>query len=471
MTVPLAHRAQTAATAATWKLPARPRVLAEPPAGSDLHAIRGDAGPPGIGHSLTALNDTLAFAERQRSEFGPISWFGGFGRDIVLVLGPDGIEEVLANRDAAFANREGWGYVIGPFFEGGVMLMDFDEHRHHRRIMQQAFKRDRLVGYLDGINRGIGAGLDRWQPASGFRLYDRAKQLTLDLATEVFVGTTLGPEADALNRSFQAAVVGGAALIRADVPGGKWHRGLRGREALAEFFRRQLPAKRASAGDDLFSVLCHAEGEDGERFTDEEVVRHMIFVLMAAHDTSTATLSHMAYFLGRHPEWQARLREESAALGKPAIGYDDLERLPALDMVMRETLRYFAPVGMLFREALKDTAVQGHHVPAGTLTALGLFPSMRMEPWWSDPHTWDPERFSPERKEDTSHKYAWVPFGGNVHKCIGLHFGGMEVKAIMHQLLARFEWTTVPGYEVPLTFATGPVPADGLPLDLRPLAG
>jgi cytochrome P450 len=92
-----------------------------------------------------------------------------------------------------------------------------------------------------------------------------------------------------------------------------------------------------------------------------------------------------------------------------------------------------------------------------------------MEPWWNDPDAFDPERFTPERAEDHSHKYAWTPFGGNVHKCIGMHFGAMEVKAIIHQLLLRNSLHVAPGYEPPIDYATGPYPADGLPIELRPL--
>ena len=78
-------------------------------------------------------------------------------------------------------------------------------------------------------------------------------------------------------------------------------------------------------------------------------------------------------------------------------------------------------------------------------------------------------RFSDARREDASRKYAWVPFGGGVHKCIGMHFGGMEVKAILHQLLLRNSLHVSPDYEPVLDYGTGPFPGDGLPLELRPL--
>jgi len=126
-----------------------------------------------------------------------------------------------------------------------------------------------------------------------------------------------------------------------------------------------------------------------------------------------------------------------------------------------------APVSVLARQAIKDTEIDGRYIPDGTRIMLGIYPSMRMEPWWKNPDVFDPERFAPDRAEDQSHKFAWVPFGGNVHKCIGMHFGAMEVKAILHQLLLRNSLHVAPGYEPPIDYGTGPFPADGLPIELR----
>jgi cytochrome P450 len=446
-----------------------PRPLADPPPGSGLKPVMGEPGPPVVGQTLLFLKDNLGYSRKFYERYGTVSWGNSLGTKVVSVFGPDGIETVLTNRDRAFSNAEGWGYFIGPFFERGVMLMDFEEHRHHRRIMQEAFKRERLVGYIEKANATIARVVPTWRPGPGFALYPAAKQLTLDVATEVFVGTDIGAQADRLNQAFVDTVVGGMAIVRADVPGGKWHRGLESRRLLEDYFRSQIPEKRAGDGDDLFSVLCHAESEDGHRFSDDDVVNHMIFTMMAAHDTSTITLTMMGYYLAKHPEWQDRVRAESRALGKETIGYDDADHLTALELVFKETLRMNAPVGVLARQAIKDTEIDGHYIPKGTRIMVALYATMRMEPWWNDPDTFDPERFTPERAEDHSHKYAWTPFGGNVHKCIGMHFGAMEVKAIIHQLLLRNSLHVAPGYAPPIDYGTGPYPADGLQIELRPL--
>jgi cytochrome P450 len=465
----IAHRARHTIAALAERFPSPTRALADPPPGSGLRPIPGDYGLPIIGHAIPAMTDNLDFARRRFTRYGPVQWSGLLGRRVVMVIGPEATEEVLTDRDKVFSAQRGYDFLIGPFFHGGILLRDFEEHRYHRRILQQAFTRPRLVGYLDITSPAIEDGMRDWTPGSDFELYPAAKHLLLSLSSKVFMGADLGGEAARLERAFIDAVRGGQALVRTNLPGGMWARGLRGRAVLEDYCRRELPAKRAGAGEDLFSVLCHTASTEGHTFTDQDIVDHLIFVLLGAHDTSTIALSMMGYELGLHPEWQERLRAESLALGKERLDYDDLDRLPALDLVFKEILRMYSPVGQQVRETVRDTAVAGHFVPANTPVIVASYPAMRLADFWHDPDTFDPERFTADRHEDKSHRYAWAPFGGGAHKCIGLYFGGMTVKAIMHRMLLRYRWSVPAGYTPPMGWATGPIPLDGLPIHLEQL--
>src|SRR4051812_15665173 len=123
MSAPISLQARTVAASVAARIPtpgARP--LAEPPAGSGLEPVMGDPGIPLVGHSLGFLQNSLDYSRRFHQQFGPVFWGNVFGTRLVMVLGPDGIETVLANRDRAFASKEGWNYFIGPFFNRGVML-------------------------------------------------------------------------------------------------------------------------------------------------------------------------------------------------------------------------------------------------------------------------------------------------------------------------------------------------------------
>jgi cytochrome P450 len=245
---------------------------------------------------------------------------------------------------------------------------------------------------------------------------------------------------------------------------------MKGRRVLERFLRGYLPARRAVASDDLLSVLCHIESDDGERFSDDDVVDHMVFLMMAAHDTSTITLSTMLQLLGQHPEWQQRCRAEAEELASrvgAAPSLADLESLTSIDLVMRESLRLRAPVPVLLRRAVKDTVVLGTRIPKDTYVIVGPQFSHLMPELWTDPEAFDPERFAPERREDKSHRYAWEPFGGGVHKCLGMHFAGAEVAALTYHLLLDFEWHVDPSYVAPMNNHSLPFPKDGQPIVLR----
>lgn len=459
-------RLQYAAAGVTSRFPSRERALARPPDGSGLRPVMGNYGFPVIGHIMSSLVDPLEFARARYDRYGPVSWAGGVGFRIVTLMGPEALETVWINKDKAYSSTRGWAPVIGPFFHRGIMLLDFDEHRDHRRIMQQSFTRTALEGYLALMRPGIARTVTNWDSAQRFPFYTAVKDLLLEQAAEVFVGAALGAESARLSADFHDTVCGGQAIIRADVPGGTWARGLRARERLERYFGAQLPRRRSGEGTDLFSMLCRSRSEDGESFSDADIVNHMIFLLMAAHDTSAIAISMLVYELGRNMLWQDALRDESLSYeGEPTL--DGLQQSPLLDAAVKEILRMYAPAGTLFRQTIKDTVVAGHHIPRKSQVAINVYASMRLADWWPDPDRFDPSRFTDGADAAPVHRYAFAPFGGGVHKCIGQQFADMSVKAIMVQLLRQFDWRVRSGYRPRLTWGTGPTPADGLPIILR----
>ncbi len=461
---------QVAAAAVTSRYPSHDHALARPPARSHLKPVMGNYGFPVIGHVLSSIVEPLEFARRRYDRYGPVSWAGGVGFRIVQLMGPEALETVWVNADKAFSSTRGWAPVIGPFFHRGIMLLDFEEHRDHRRIMQQAFTRSALDGYLSLMRPGIARTVESWPATERFPFYDGVKKLLLDQAAEVFIGAQLGAESDRLSQDFHDTVCGGQALIRADVPGGTWARGLRARARLERYFAAQVSARRAGDGADLFSMLCRSRSAEGDRFSDQDIVNHMIFLLMAAHDTSAIAISMLVYELARNPDWQHRLREEAWHTPDDELGLDQLGHdYPLLDAAFKEILRMYAPAGTLFRQAVKDTEVAGHFIPRKAQVAINVYASMRLADWWPDPDHFDPDRFTGGTDFAAVGRYAFAPFGGGVHKCLGQQFADMNVKAVMHQMLRRFVWTVPNGYRPRMTWGTGPTPADGLPIEMRRL--
>lgn len=462
------HRLHSVGAAITSRFPSSEQPLAKAPAGSNLKPVMGNYGFPVLGHIFSSLASPLDFARSRYDRYGPVSWAGGVGFRIVTLLGPDALETAWINREKVFSSERGWAPVIGPFFHRGIMLLDFDEHRDHRRIMQQSFTRSALDGYLDLMRPSIDRTLGSWPSTQGFPFYPSIKHLLLEQAAEVFVGTTLGPESDQLSADFHDTVRGGQALVRADLPGGVWAKGLRARERLERYFYNQVPSRQRGDGSDLFSMLCRSEDDEGAKFSHADIVNHMIFLLMAAHDTTAIALSMLTYEVGRNQQWQQALRDEANEQANDAPDLLDLDAYPLLDAAFKEILRMYAPAGTLFRQTLRDTEILGHFVPRRTQVAINVYASMRLADWWPDPDTFDPGRFldKPESRAAVS-RYAFAPFGGGAHKCIGQQFADMTVKTTMHQMLRRFDWSVPDDYRLRLTWGTGPTPADDLPVNLR----
>ena len=314
--------------------------------------------------------------------------------------------------------------------------------------------------------------MEEWG-AGSMKFYPAIKQLTLDLAADSFIGIPFGEEADKVNQAFVDMVQASVAPIRHSLPFTKMKKGTDGRKYLVEYFTKETQRRRAEGGgQDMFSQFATATRDDGELLPVDEVVDHMNFLMMAAHDTITSSATSLVYYLAKNPEWQEKLREELRAItggeGR-ALGYEDLAKAELTEMAFKEALRMMPPVPSIPRRALEEFEFHGYRIPAGT--PVGVNPTFVH----NDPEIWDsPEKFDPMRftreAEKARHKYAWVPFGGGAHMCLGLHFAYMQVKIMMAHLLTRYRVEVAEGYTPDWQAWPIPQPRDGLQIVLKPLA-
>src|SRR6201747_3008950 len=307
-----------------------------PPKRAALAHIPGDEGWPVIGRTLAVLADPKGEVERMAAKYGPVYRSRVFGETSISVLGPEANELVLFDQTKLFSSTHGWEIVLGRLFPRGLMLLDFDEHRLHRRALSVAFKSGPMKSYLGELDTGIAARVAQWKARPGPMLfYPAMKQLTLDLAATSFLGAGIGPEVDEITKAFVDMVAASVAVIRKPLPGTMMARGVKGRRRIVAYFSEQIPIRRAKGGDDLFSQLCHATPEDGALLTTQDIVDHMSFLMMAAHDTLTSSLTSFVGELAADPEWQQKLRDEVSSLGIAAdapTSFDNLEAMPLAEM-------------------------------------------------------------------------------------------------------------------------------------------
>ncbi len=441
-----------------------------------LDHIPGEDGWPILGTTLQVLADPSGYGHRMREKYGNVWRSRSFGNRQISLVGADANERVLFDREKIFSSEQGWGPVLDLLFPRGLMLMDFDHHRIDRRALSIAFKPEPMRHYADALNRGISAQVARWS-GQQMKFYPAIKKLTLDLAADSFLGVPLGPEADQINKAFVDMVAAAVGIVRKPLPFTAMGRGAAGRKFLVEWFTKETIHRREKGGgQDMFSQFATATREDGSLLPVDEVVDHMIFLMMAAHDTITSSATSLVWLLARNPEWQTKLRAEAQVVtggavtggaGRP-VAYEDLGRLELTEMAFKESLRLIPPVPSTPRRAMKDFTFGGYRIPAGTQVGISAAMVHKMEEFWPDPERFDPLRFLPAEVAKR-HKYAWVPFGGGAHMCLGLHFAYMQVKILMAQILTRYTIEIAPGYAPEWQPWPIPKPKDGLMVTFKPV--
>lgn len=435
----------------------------------DLSAFPGDPGLPFLGHTLAFIrNPRLMAADRYR-RFGEVSRISIAGNKGLLLLGPDANEFLTLDREKVMSSRAAYEPFLKDTFPDALGLFDFDEHARHRRIMQSAFKKEAMADYLALVQLSAEAGIDAWRPESPFLLSPAVKLLLFNQAALLFMGESQQDEAAMLIHHYTRAAAGTVALIRLMIPGTSYWKAVRSSLLLRGLLRERIPGKRANPGRDLFSHLCTARSEDGEAFTDEQIVRHMLGLLSAAHETTASAISAMAYALAKYPEAQERVHAELTAGGRTMLSREELDALPYTTQVFQECLRLWGSSHTMPRKAVRDVAYKDRVIPAGTMVFISPSFVHRMPEYWRDPESFDPERFSEERREHRQHRHLFMPFGGGAHKCIGMHLAEMQLKVFFFQLLRRYRLGLVrPDYEMRTKYVPVPDAADGLPLVLTP---
>ena len=437
----------------------------------DLAHIPGDGGMPILGNTFKMLADPHAFARRMIEKYGPVYKNRAFGYWLVALVGADANELMLFDRQKLFSSEQGWGPILDKLFPRGLMLMDFDHHRADRRALSIAFKPEPMRHYSGSLNRGIARTVGDWAN-SEILFYPAIKQLTLDLAADSFIGIPWGPEADRINAAFVDMVQASVAPVRSPLPFTAMKRGVDGRKFLVDYFTQETHRRRAEGGgQDMFSQFATATHVDGSLMPVDAVVDHMNFLMMAAHDTITSSATSLIWLLAKNPDWQDKLRQEIEAVtggldasGKPRdLAYEDLGKLEVAEMAFKEALRKMPPVPNIPRRALRDFEYGGYHIPSGTQVGNNVYYVHHMEEHWDNPHAFDPTHFTADKVRDR-HKYAWVPFGGGAHMCLGLHFAYMQVKILLAQLLPQYRIAVEEGYDPDWQAWPIPKPKDGLKL-------
>ncbi|CAG2109785.1 unnamed protein product, partial [Medioppia subpectinata] len=177
----------------------------------------------------------------------------------------------------------------------------------------------------------------------------------------------------------------------------------------------------------------------------DEMTAQGILFFIAGYDTTSASLSHVVYYLSQNKDKQQILREELNALDTD-FTYENLNQCQYLNAVIDETLRLAPPLISIQRECKQDYKLgnTGITIEAGTTVEHHPYIIHRLPEHFPDPHQFKPERFL----NPTHHPYAYLPFGCGPRLCVGMRFALNEMRMCIAKIVHRFEFTLAPGFQM-----------------------
>jgi cytochrome P450 len=400
---------------------------------SALVEVPGRRGLPYFGILPEAVFDPLRFSRRMLNRYGPVHRFRACGSWNVQLVGAEANEFVLFDAAGNFSSEGGWRPVFGKHFDGGLLLRDGQDHRWHRKLVATAFKQEQLQAYLDIFVRNIDAAVRRWSGRS-VALYEAAQQLTFSIGFEAFLGrdAALATREDLL--AFRYLMQSATSVVATPLPGNSEWRARWAERHVEQLIRPMFDEPVADDRSDLLAVLLRMR--QGGLLDEGEILAHLTFVIAASFDTLSSAIASTLYHLAEAPEWQAGVRAElcDRIPDRGRLTLADLQRSELAEWAIKEALRLNAAAPVLWRRSVRPFSFAGYSFPAGTITGVNPMLTHLLSDLWPDPERFDPLRFSPERSRGR-HRFAYVPFGGGAHGCIGANYALFQVKALLRLLL------------------------------------
>ena len=390
--------------------------------------------PPVVGHSIQFNYDALALIQRLQESKGDVFQLNILNEDVLLFLTPSATKQIFLDPDDNFSSKHGWEFSIGPTFENGLMLRDFDDHKYHRSLLQNSFRRDALDKYIHIIQPRIDSWIEEVKQKKEFYLYKSIKQLMFNVAVELFFDEVDDTKLNHLNQLFINSIKPATTIVRSPYPMTRMKKGLKARVELLEYFQEKSD-KIDLSKETLFADLVKTNNDEAG-LTNFEIAEHMIFLLLAAHDTTTSTLTSSIHFLARDENYQNKVKTESSTLSKTDIS--DLKNGIIGEALFNEAIRKYPPVPFSPRWVVRDAELDGYEIPKNTYIAAGPLVLHNDKRYWEDPSAFNPERF----EDPTITHEAYFPFAGGAHTCLGKFFASYLFKNVVYKLVDNFQVIT-----------------------------
>lgn len=422
----------------------------------------------GLQASILFRRDPIAVLERVAAT-GDVGLFRLGPVDVYVLNHPDLVRELLARHHRVIRKDptlQAARWLLGD----GLLTSEGEFHRRQRALLNPAFHHHRIAVYGDAVAEFAVSRAEGWPAGEQLDVFDELHHITLEVVTNLLLGSQLGPEdlrllwaqgrMNAIQLASPAVALSGAGAEAPPEEAGPF-----------ALYRAQIDSvidtmvesrrRRGIHEGDLLSLLLRAQDEGA--MTDLQVRDEVVTILVAGHETMTSALTWSLMALADHPQAEEQLHAEvDAALGDDLPRTGHLPDLPYTRAVLSESMRLYPPVWSMGRVPVEDVELGGRRIPRGSILLASQWLVHRDPRWWPEPTAFRPERWL--GGQTARPRGAYLPFGAGRRICIGEGFAWMEGVLLLATLARRWAFRAVPGHRVVLFPSLTLRPRGGLPM-------
>ncbi|KAJ7115674.1 cytochrome P450 [Mycena epipterygia] len=459
---------------------------------SPLRHVVGPKSPSFILGNFKEMADDLYLTQKWRTEFGRNFQFKGlFSTSQLHTSDIKALSHIVATRSLlgkGMSNSSEVGVVSGIIHLSGILGVDGDEHKRHNPAFGVAQIRLVTEVFVEKSLRDIWAR-EIAQETTAIEVLSGLRRMTLDVIgqagfnyqfdaleshgkpdelDQVFTQLLHSPHAQRYTM-FRIARSLMPILRLLPMPGSKVTATARNKmySIGAQLVSKSKADILAADGDktlsgkrDLLSILLKANLAtnipENQRLSEAEVIAQIPTFLFAGHVGSSSS-AWALHALSLNIAAQTKLREERHTLFTDNPTMDELNALPYLEMVIRETMRVHSPLMFNQRMAMKDDVLplakpyidktgKSHYslpIPKGQMIHIPIWAvNTDKEIWGEDANEFIPERWEnlPEAVSDIPSVWAnQLTFFAGPTNCIGFRSALVEMKVLLFTLIRAFE--------------------------------
>lgn len=434
----------------------------------------------------------LVALEMMHAHVGDIFQITLPGFQPAVLVGPETNRHVLVSHREQFSWRNE-ADPVAKLLRRGILVQDGEAHQCLRDVMEPVLQRPSVIPHIPDMVRLTDELMAQWSEREPIDMLVEMRRLALLILMQTTFGVDMWPDLERMWTPILKTIKyisPGLWIIWPNMPRPGFKRAL---QAMDDYLygliaKRRLEIERLeienaqdtpspphplTPSPNLLTALINAG------FDDDLIRDQLLTMLIAGHDTSTASLTWTLYLLAQQPDYLAQAAAEvDAVCGHDEPAEAHLNQLEFLDMAFKEALRLYPPIHIGNRRVIEDCGVTGYEIKAGTRVMYSIYLAHRDKKYWDEPEQFCPERFAKGGRPSAAPSSAtqssvprppltYIPFGGGPRNCIGATFAQIEAKIVLARILQQYHLTLIPSQKIKPYMGATLEPKPGVKMAVR----